>query len=396
MNILVIPSWYPGEQGQFDGIFIREQTEALADNFPQHNFMVSHCGNYYLSISSFRKLIKSFREFLKSKSYIREHKPNLTEYYEPAVTWTDKLGGEIKNICKVHTENYLKAKNKYGKIDLVHAHVSYPAGYAAMKLKEKFRVPYMLTEHMAPFPFERFVLNGKLSGKISEPVLSADIVTAPSRYQSEQIESFGLQKSVVVPNMVNENLFYPVIRERNKGRVRFLTLTTFTERKGIYELMESILKVSKVNTDCEFMIAGTGELENYIREFIIKNNLTGRIILSVNPDRDEVMKIFRQYDVFLLPSRLESFGIVYVEALACGMPVIATDCGGPKDFVNKDNGLLIEVGNIDQICDAVNFMTMNFYKYDSQKIREHFMNNFSAKTVCSLIITLYERILKQN
>lgn len=396
MNILVIPSWYPGEQGQLDGIFIREQTEALADNFPQHNFIVSHCGNYYLSITSIKKLIKSFRGFVNSKPYLREHKPNLTEYYEPAVTWTGKLSGDIKNICKVHTENFLRAKNIFGNIDLVHAHVSYPAGYAAMKLKKKFGVPYMLTEQMAPFPFERFVQNGRLSKKISEPVSCADIVAAPSRYQSDQIESFGLQKPVVVPNMVNENLFYPVINGRNKGKVRFLTLTTFTERKGIYELMESILKVSRVNTDCEFMIAGTGELENYIREFIKKNNLSGRIILSVNPDRDEVMKIFKQYDVFLLPSRLESFGIVYVEALACGMPVIATDCGGPKDFVNKDNGLLIEVGSIDQICDAVNFMTVNFYKYDSKKIREHFMNNFSAKTVCSLIISLYERILKQN
>ncbi|MEP7145544.1 MAG: glycosyltransferase [bacterium] len=396
MNVFIIPSWYPDSRNPIDGIFIKEQVAALAKTFPEHNFIVSHCENFYFSLTSISKSSRTFKDFLKAKTFTKKYEPNLIEYNKPAVTWTGKLRGEINNIIKAHTQHFLKARNEFGHIDIIHAHVSYTGGFSAMKLKEKFNVPYIITEHMAPFPFDNFINKEKLSDKISAPIKAADRVIAASKFQAEKIHSFGFKKPVVIPNMVNENLFYPPLTQLNNNRIKFLTVTTFIERKGIEELMESILKTLRQGFNGEFVIAGTGYLENYIKDFINKNKLSDRVLLFLNPKREAVIKLFRECDVFILPSRLDSFGIVYVEALACGKPVIATDCGGPSDFVNKENGLMVETGNIDQISEAITLMATNIHKYDPLKIRKFFMSRFSGKVVCSQIVSLYEEITRQK
>jgi glycosyltransferase involved in cell wall biosynthesis len=79
--------------------------------------------------------------------------------------------------------------------------------------------------------------------------------------------------------------------------------------------------------------------------------------------------------------------------MACGKPVIATDCGGPSDFVNKENGLLVEIGNVDQITEAISIMIKNINMYDPKVIREFFIKNFSRKVVCSKIISVYKEII---
>lgn len=392
MNVFIIPSWYPGKNNPVDGIFIKEQADALSANYPEYNFIVSHCGNFYMSFSSAFKTLNTLKEFAKAKPFKTSYRSNYTEYFKPALTWSDKLKGEFKNILKAHSENFAAAEKDYGKMNVMHAHVSYPAGFAAMKLKEKHKLPYILSEHMGPFPFGRFIINGKISHKISEPLNEADIVTAPSNYQSEKIYSSGFKKPVVIPNMFNEKLFFPAGSKSDKERLQFLTLAAFKEEKGIYELLDGILKSDAGKNGCEFIIAGSGELENHIRQFILENDMTGYLKLIISPDRNEVVNLFRNCDVFILPSRLESFGIVYIEALGCGKPVIATDCGGPADFVNSGNGLLIQKENPDLTAEAINYMKDNFSQFDPVRIREYAVNKFSSKAVCGELISLYQKI----
>jgi len=394
MNIFIITSWYPSETEPVSGIFIKEQAEALAEFFPKHNFIISNAGDFCLSIKELRKSAKTFQRYFKGIASVNKLKTNLFEFYNPALTWTNKLGGGEKNIISVHTENFLKAKNMFGKIDIMHAHVSYPAGFAAMKLKEKFNVPYVITEHMGPFPFDVYLNKGKLSYKISHPLENADRIIAVSNFLAGKLKSFGFTEPVVIPNMVNVNRFSPSREMNNNNKTKFLTVSSFIESKGIKELMDGILIAYNKSSDCEFIIAGSGYLENYIKEFIKSNSLSDRVNLKKNPARDEVVRMFKECDVFLLPSRLESFGIVYIEAMACGKPVIATDCGGPADFVNNFNGKLIPVNDSNAVAEAIDFFAKNIVDYSSKKIREFILNNFSQQFVCEKIVSVYENVEK--
>ncbi|MDQ3194036.1 MAG: glycosyltransferase, partial [Bacteroidota bacterium] len=283
MNIFIIPSWYPDISNPVGGIFIKEQAEALADLNPQHNFIVSHCENFYLSITKPSVLVKTLMKYSDKKHLINNVKQNLFEYYTPAVSWTEKFGGEIKNILKAHIQNFTEAANNLGKIDLLHAHVSYPAGFSAMKIKEQFNVPFIITEHMGPFPFEQFIQNGTLSDKISKPIQNADEIITVSNYSAAKIKSFDLRKPVVIPNMINENVFYPPDNKLQTRKIKFLTATTFIERKGIRELMEGILRSDKAHLNTGFTIAGTGYMHEYIEQFIAQNSLADKVILVKGP-----------------------------------------------------------------------------------------------------------------
>jgi glycosyltransferase involved in cell wall biosynthesis len=77
------------------------------------------------------------------------------------------------------------------------------------------------------------------------------------------------------------------------------------KRKGIRELTESIRLALKRNSNLKFIIAGTGLLENVIREFIDKNNLSHAVRLITDPERNEIIKLFKVCDAFILPSRLD-------------------------------------------------------------------------------------------
>jgi len=396
MNIYIIPSWYPDNENPLDGIFVREQAEALAEFHEDINFIVSICSNNYLSISRpdiYFKTLKKFKSSAKIEVSLRK---NLIELYNSALTWTPKLGGEINNIVKAHESNFLKARSEFGEIDLIHAHVSFPGGFAAMELKKKYNIPYVITEHMGPFPFEKFLENGNISSKISEPLRNADRVIAVSSSLSKKIESFKIPTPVIIPNLVNENIFTPSEAENKSDdhKIKFLTVCSFVEQKGIKELMNGIMKAVQHSCNFEITIAGSGPMEQYIENFIKENKLSDIITLIRNPERKNIAGLFRESDTFILPSRHESFGIVYLEAMSCGIPVIATDCGGPSDFIRDFNGILIPVNDADKISEALIYISDNVSKYSKDVIREFVLDNYSRKAVTDKIISLYKEVLK--
>ncbi|MBS1518429.1 MAG: glycosyltransferase [Bacteroidetes bacterium] len=394
MNIFIIPSWYPDSKHLTDGIFIKEQVEALAEFHPGINFTVSVCGNNYMSFSKPGKALRSLGSFISSEKKEIHLKNNLTELHCPALTWSAKLGGEVNNIIKAHAFNLKRAEEKFGNVDLIHAHVSFPGGYSAMSLKKETGIPYVITEHMCPFPFEMYLNKNKISDKISDPLNNADRIITVSSALSKDVRSFGINAPVVIPNLVNEEFFIPSEREFSGSKVKFLTLCSFSDRKGIKELLEGILIAAENSVNFEITISGTGYPENYIENFIKENSLKGKVQFVKDPDRRRLPEMFRQNDAFILPSRLESFGIVYIEAMSCGIPVIATDCGGPADFVKDFNGVLIPVGDPGKIAEALKYVSENISGYSKQKIRNFVIENYSRRAVTDKIVTLYKEVLK--
>ena len=90
-----------------------------------------------------------------------------------------------------------------------------------------------------------------------------------------------------------------------------------------------------------------------------------------------------------MPSRYETFGVVYAEAIACGKPVIATKCGGPESIINEGNGLLVEVDNSDQLAESLMQMKKNYNELSQAEIRTNFLEKFSRSVVVEQISSVY-------
>ena len=101
-------------------------------------------------------------------------------------------------------------------------------------------------------------------------------------------------------------------------------------------------------------------------------------------------------DAFVLASRSETFGVVYIEALRSGLPVIATKCGGPEDFINETNGMLVPVNNIISLTGALQRMVVNIDKYNRKSISDDCLYKFAPDTIANQLFQIYTQIINNQ
>jgi glycosyltransferase involved in cell wall biosynthesis len=396
MNIFFIPSWYPSKKDPLAGFWTRDQALALGKHFPE--LKIGICtwaqGDY---LTRLRKPIDSIKSII-NYFHDRQHRcflsPNVVEYRSPTI---EILSQQLMflNICLVYhacKKNYVLFEKNYGNVDLIHAHVSYPAGYIAMLLAQRNKLPYIITEHMSPFPFPIFVNAGRLSPLIRKPLQRANRIIAVSPSLSKKISGFNLPKPKFIPNIIDDSFFRPAFSTKENAQFTFLTLCRFVSQKGIPDLLRSIAIVRQTHPHIRFRIGGDPCTVEYAG-LCEKLDVTGCITWLGSLDRQQVLVEYQNCDCFILASHHETFGIVYAEAIACGKPIIATKCGGPECIVNECNGVMVEPGKIQEIAGAIIGMFENRDRYNAAAIREDFLKRFSQKTVLSQIAQTYYDIV---
>jgi glycosyltransferase involved in cell wall biosynthesis len=109
----------------------------------------------------------------------------------------------------------------------------------------------------------------------------------------------------------------------------------------------------------------------------------------------EVMEELLNSNVLCLTSRYETFGVIIIEALACGMPVIATDCGGPSELINEKNGLVVKCDDVTELAEAMLTMFSNYEEYSSEHIRLDCLGRYSGKKISQRLLHIYEAVVNR-
>lgn len=400
-NVFIIPSWFPSSFQPLHGSFTKEQAEALADcSSSRYRYIVSDWGfndtevTFRSPADAFKKIIHFFGR--KKNHYYQRNNVHYIE--NPYLNLSEKLPwiGSFERLVGVHLKSIRKAESLFGKIDLLHAHVSYPAGYLSAKLSARLKIPYIITEHMSPFPFVRLRRNGNVIPEIDEALRNANAVIAVSDAHADQIKSYGFSRPNVIPNLVNEALFQPPIQPLPEKPFTFFSLGFLEKRKGIHDLITAISIWNPSPDEVRFEIGGDGEELASLQAQAESRKISHLITWHGDITREDASERMKECHAFVLPSYEESFGVVYAEALACGKPVIATRCGGPESIVNEMNGLLVPVGEPVELCSALQNMVKMRGEYDSEWIRKDFERRFSRKSVTDQIAALYDKVLSNE
>ena len=401
MNLFVVPSWYPHRCYPLEGIFLMDQAVAVGDLHPDWSVAVSLWGQGTgrLSLAHLRHSPHCLWDALSSRPRESELRPNVREFLTPALSWTERWrGGNRDAILAANLRNLRRATQRFGPVDLIHAHVSYPGGWVAMELQRRTGIPYVVTEHMGPFPLPVYERPGEsLWSHIRLPLERAGERIAVSPALCERIAGFGIAKPKYVPNVVDERTYAPTPTPQCPV-FGFFTLCQMEAIKGIPDLLRSIRAVVDEMTEAEragvaWRLGGSGSQGSAFRRLSTELGLDRWVTWLGFVPRERAREEFRACRCLVLASHHESFGMVLVEAAAFGKPVIATRSGGPETTVTETSGVLVAPGRPEELAQAMLEIFRGRRVFDAGAIRAQFLSRYSRAAVVGQLEAIYDDVL---
>ena len=286
---------------------------------------------------------------------------------------------------------YKEIVKKEGAIDIIHAQSSLWGGISAAYIAEKYNIPLVITEHSSvergPYVKKSYI------PFICDSYKKAQKVITVGNGLKNEIESLsGRQDIEVIGNLVDLSKFTIKKRIKNEKFI-FFSLAFLEGEKGFDTLIKSFAKKFK-DKEAVLYIGGDGSQRSWLEALTVENGVKDQIIFLGALSRDDVSKWMNKCDCFVLPSRYETFGVVYIEALASGRPVIGALNGGAEDIINNLNGYLIPIDDIDILAEKMIEVYDNIESYDEEEIRIDCLKRFSPKVIVNKIISVYKEVLK--
>ena len=381
MHIMFIPSWYHNSRNPVHGSFFKEQALAIQES----GVKVTVAYNEVWPLTLFFKIKEKIGLNFKVEDGLRT-------YRYKNYNFLPKNSKMFSVFNKMLEKLYKEKVEKEGKIDLIHCQSSFWAGISAAYIAKKYNIPLVITEHSSLKT--AVYIKDSYKPFIRDSYLSADVLIAVGNGLRQEMNEFSGRKDIkVIHNLIPVENFY-ISRKRN-NEFTFFSLAFLEGEKGIDILIKAFSKYFK-NTNTKLVIGGEGSQKEALINLTKELNIEKQIKFLGGLSREEVSEQMSLCDVFVLPSKYETFGVVYIEALASGKPVIGAFNGGAEDIINKENGLIVKVNDVDDLGLAMKSIIKNIDSYKPEEIREECIKRFSKKKIINEILEVYNILLTER
>lgn len=281
---------------------------------------------------------------------------------------------------------------EYGKPDVIHVHFADTAE-SVVEVCKKVGIPYVVTEHASSIMDDEKVQ--PQVDMLKYVYNNAAEVIAVSPALAARIKKYTGVDAAVVDDIVDTDIFTPCHEERPEGTpFSFVSAGHAERRKGFDVLVEAFALVNKTHPNTELLIMGDGAELGNIKKQINALGLEEKISTYGYFKREEFARELNRSDCFVLASRHETFGVVYAEAMCCGVPVIATHCGGTEGLVNADNGLMVDVDDVNGLASAMIYMCEHADEYDKRLIANSAHGRFAPSAVASRLMQELAKVME--
>ena len=289
---------------------------------------------------------------------------------------------------------FKRVVQEYGTPDVIHAHFS-DMGAAVSKVCRENGIPMVVTEHSSVLNRER--IPQKLLETAVRGYSDADRLIAVSESFAQRLKNNTKLDFSVVPNIVDTEVFsrvYPKKSSCEEGPFSFISVGNLLPWKGFSDLIDAFKEALDAGgRDMRLIIVGKGPEREALEKQAGELSISDKVCFKGQLKRSEIADLFAESDAFVLLSKGETFGVVYIEAMASGLPVIATACGGPDGFVDSTNGILVPVGDREAYVKALLEMAGGAREFNKEAIREETLRRFSPEEIARELTRIYEEAI---
>ncbi|WP_424355699.1 glycosyltransferase family 4 protein [Methanobacterium sp. MBAC-LM] len=244
--------------------------------------------------------------------------------------------------------------------EIIHAQGISTSGisaFTAYLIKKSLKIPYVVYgrgSDIYPFKAEKILVKAILN--------NADSVIALTEHMKKEIQKISDKEVLVVPNGIDMNRFNDsslTYTELLKGKT-IIFIGNLRPEKGLSYLIEAMMYVTKKDMNTQLLIVGEGPQRENLEKLVNKLNINNRVTFSGKVTTDKVPVYLKNSDIFVLPSLQEGFPNVLLEAMASGLPVVATEvCGINEIIEDGKNGFLVKPQNSKEIAEKILLLLNN-------------------------------------
>lgn len=380
MKIFLISRGYPSTKYPQWGCFEKDQAEALAA-LGHEVVMLSYDGRFRL-----------FWRRLGIETKAANGVTSVNAFFLPSKV-VGLLGGAMMRRFEEWQLRlvYDRAVHLFGEPDVLYSHYLFLSNIA-LTLKRHYAKPLVAIEHWSVINEPTLPAKVKAMGRETYESVDA-IISVANTLRESILRHFG-KESHVVHNLVGNEFFYKPSQPTEK--LRIVATGSLIKRKGFDLLIDALGDMKDTKDKWQLTILGEGEERVALQSKIDSLGLSSNIILAGRKGKNEIVSYLQNSDVFVLPSRNENFSVAVLEALACGLPVIASICGGIRECINERNGLLFPVDDKAELVRSLRYVLDNRDAYKHEEIARECMANYSPSVIAKQLTDVFESVLPRK
>lgn len=380
VHILTVPSWYPEHSGDLHGSFFPEQASTVQSQ--GHEFGV-------ISLRLFP---------IYQAHHLRGRPKGIRHSIDDGIPVLRR--DCIVPIPKAHIFNqavinriwwslYKEYVGRYGQPDVMHVHTMFPAGLAAAYISRRTGVPFIVTEHR-PVSIDRLREPGLRHLGLKAATDASALIAVSAPFAASLNTAYETDRWRAIPGLLSPQFEHTDIRQPSSGPFTFGHVSHLAPGKRVDMLIEAFSDAFAGDGSVKLRIAGDSASRTELERLAVERGVSKQVEFVGAVSRSDIVDEFKNYDVFVLPSAAESFGTVLWEALACGIPLVATRTWGGINSVTEENGLLVEIDDRADLARAMREIRTRFNRYDPSRLRSQCLQQCGREQFTRKYVEAYQ------
>ena len=284
---------------------------------------------------------------------------------------------------------FSRIMQKHGRPDVIFGQFFFNT-VLGVKVHRKYNIPLVGIEHAGRFNDNTLDPKTRYEAGITYKNTDA-VIAVSSNLQKALKRHFGIEADVVHNTFGPEFRYAPYYND--DGICHLISVGSLLHGKGFDLLVKALADINGQMPKWDLQIIGEGDFRPQLEQLITEHRLQDKISLPGRRNKQEIAAVLQSSDCFILPSRGENFSVAVLEALACGCPVIASDCGDIKACITDLNGMIFPVEDTVALEQCLLHFFEHRQDYDREAIAADCHARFSSEVIAKQLTEIFNQVL---